>query len=87
VASLAEHLECLWFVGEDDVSPATHASERVLPDGCLEWIFHLGAPFRRWTPAGTWELQPCSFVVGELTHFLLLQPTGPVSTMGVRFRL
>jgi hypothetical protein len=62
MAPLAEHLECLWFVSDDDASPMTRASERVLPDGCLEWIFHLGAPFRRWTPAGNWELQPCSFV-------------------------
>jgi AraC-like DNA-binding protein len=86
VAPLAEHLECFWFVSDDDASPMTRASERVLPDGCLEWIFHLGAPFRRWTPAENWELQPCSFVVGELTQFLLLQPTGPVTTMGMRFR-
>src|SRR6266436_5538474 len=55
------------------------------PDGCLEWIFHLGAPFRRWLN-GRWELQPRSFVVGELTRFILLQPNGPVGTMGVRFR-
>ena len=31
-------------------------------------------------------MQPRSFVVGELTRFILLQPTGPVDTMGVRFR-
>ena len=86
VAALAEHLECVWFVADDDASPTTRAAERVLPDGCLEWIFHLGAPFRRWTPARGWEFQPCSFVVGELTQFLLLQPTCPVATMGVRFR-
>lgn len=84
--ALAEHLECLWFVADDDASPTPRASERVLPDGCLEWIFHLKAPFRRWTLAGEWELQPCGFVVGEFTQFFLLQPTGPVATMGVRFR-
>ena len=86
LSALAEHLECLWFVADEDASPATCAPERVLPDGCLEWIFHLGAPFRRWTPAREWEVQPCSFIIGELTQFLLLQPSGPVATMGVRFR-
>ena len=84
--ALAQHLECLWFVSETDTSPARGAVERVLPDGCLEWIFHLGAPFQRSTPAGEWERQPRSFVVGELTRFMLLQPTGPVAVMGVRFR-
>lgn len=84
--ALAKHLECLWFVSETDTSPAKGSFERILPDGCLEWIFHLGAPFQRSTLAGEWERQPRSFVVGELTRFLLLQPTGPVAVMGVRFR-
>lgn len=84
--ALAQHLECLWFASETDTAPAKGALERVLPDGCLEWIFHLGAPFQRSTPAGEWERQPRSFVVGELTRFLLLRPTGHVLVMGVRFR-
>jgi AraC-like DNA-binding protein len=58
----------------------------VLPDGCLEWIFHLGAPFQRATLSGKWEDQPRSFVVGQLTRFLLLQPTGNIQIMGVRFK-
>jgi len=73
--ALAEHLECLWFLSTMDSSAGTGASERVLPDGCVEWIFHFGSPFRS-TIAGNWERQPRSFVVGELTRFLLLQPTG-----------
>jgi AraC-like DNA-binding protein len=62
-----------------------------MPDGCVEWIFHLGAPFQRSISANTtradgeWVIQPRSFVVGELTRFLLLQPTGEVAVMGVRF--
>ncbi len=38
------------------------------------------------TSTGEWKRQPRSFVVGELTRFLLLQPTGDVAVMGVRFR-
>lgn len=46
--ALAKYLEVIWFVSEDkDTAPAPNLSERVLPDGCIEWIFHLGAPFRR----------------------------------------
>ncbi|MDQ3173249.1 MAG: helix-turn-helix domain-containing protein [Acidobacteriota bacterium] len=84
--ALAQHLECLWFVSETDTSPAKGACERVFPDGCVEWIFHLGSPFQRSTTTGEWVRQPGSFVVGELTRFLLLQPTGDVTVMGVRFR-
>ena len=82
--ALAQHLECFWFASSD--APPAGVPERVLPDGCLEWIFHLGTPFRRLNQAKEWEIQPRSFVVGELTRFILLQPAGPVETMGVRFR-
>jgi AraC-like DNA-binding protein len=90
--ALTEFLECIWFMSSEDNS-ADRPPERILPDGCVEWIFHLGAPFQRLISPGTtgntpgkWELQPRSFVVGELTRFLLLQPTGSVDVMGVRFR-
>lgn len=82
--ALSEQVECFWFASSN-TEPAS-APERVLPDGCLEWIFHLRDPFRRLNAANTWELQPRSFVVGELTQFILLQPTGAIETMGVRFR-
>lgn len=82
--ALQGQVECFWFAASDAEPGA--APERVLPDGCLEWIFHLGVPFRRLNAANVWETQPRSFVVGELTRFILLQPTGPVATMGVRFR-
>jgi AraC-like DNA-binding protein len=85
-SGLARHVECFWFVSETGESASAGTVERVLPDGCLEWIFHLGSPFQRATMAGEWETQPRSFVVGELTRFLLLQPTGRVEIMGVRFK-
>jgi AraC-like DNA-binding protein len=83
---LAQHLECFWFVDDTEQSTANGATERVLPDGCVEWIFHLGAPFQRETLAGEWEQQPRSFIVGELTRFLLLKPSGRIEIMGVRFK-
>jgi AraC-like DNA-binding protein len=85
IARLARHVECFWFVSDADGS-ATGATERVLPDGCLEWIFHLGVPFERATLSGVWEEQPRSFIVGQLTRFLLLQARGRVEIMGVRFK-
>jgi len=81
---LSEYLECFWFASS--AAAPGGVPDRVVPDGCIEWIFHLEAPFKRLSQANAWETQPRSFVVGELTRFILLQPTGPVATMGVRFR-
>ncbi|HEV7395607.1 MAG TPA: helix-turn-helix domain-containing protein [Pyrinomonadaceae bacterium] len=81
---LARYLEAFWFVTDQGAS-APSGPERVLPDGCIEWIFHLDSPFQRLV-SETFETQCRSFVVGELTQFILLQPTGRTNTMGVRFR-
>lgn len=85
-AALAPYLECLWFASGSNELATSGSIERVLPDGCVEWIFHLGAPFQRATSSGDWETQPRSFVVGELTRFLLLRPVGRIEIMGVRFK-
>ncbi len=82
---LGRHLECVWFAVDDDSADSVKAEQKVLPDGCIEWVFHLGDRFRR-KECGEWLLQPQSFVVGEMTRYLILQPTGRLRTMGVRFR-
>lgn len=81
---LANYLEAFWFVVDEGVTAAS-GTERVLPDGCIEWIFHLDSPFQRLV-GGTFETQCRSFVVGELTQFILLRSTGRTNTFGVRFR-
>ena len=82
---LAPYIECLWFVSDEHAS-VQRRPEHVLPDGCIEWIFHLQDRFESRLGPGTWQLQPRSFVVGPLTRFLLLQSSGRIHTMGVRFR-
>jgi AraC-like DNA-binding protein len=82
---LAQEIECVWFVVDRDRC-SVRAPERVLPDGCLDWIFHLGTPFQYCQADGRWKTQATSFFVGELTRFLLLQPSETIATMGVRFR-
>ena len=84
-SALAPYIECLWFVSDDHAS-VQRPSEQVLPDGCIEWIFHLQDRFESRLGPGKWQVQPQSFVVGPLTRFLLLQPSGRIHTMGVRFR-
>ncbi|HLA12888.1 MAG TPA: helix-turn-helix domain-containing protein [Pyrinomonadaceae bacterium] len=81
---LDRYVECAWFVS--DTTASASPAERILPDGCIEWIFHLGLPFEYLTAAGEWQVQPRSFVVGELTRFLMLKPASRPNVMGIRFR-
>jgi AraC-like DNA-binding protein len=83
--ALAAFVECFWSAA-DPGGASAGAAETILPDGCPEWIFHFGAPYRSLEPDGSARLQGGSFLVGTLTHPLALAPTGPVHTMGVRFR-
>ncbi len=58
-----------------------------MPDGCVEWIFHLGTPYVDYSGEdGRERTQPPSFLVGPMTRPIEIAPTGPVSTLGVRFR-
>ncbi|MBI1853393.1 MAG: AraC family transcriptional regulator [Planctomycetes bacterium] len=83
-ASLERFVECVWFLRDD--GGARRASERVYPDGCVEIIVQLGDRFRRAMLDGRWEIQPSSFLVGEMTRPLEIAPDGRVATMGIRFR-
>jgi len=83
--SLAAHVECVWSA--EDAEAEAAPPERVLPDGCVEWIFHLGMPYADYTEGiGRRRVQPASFLVGPMTRPIEIAPTGPVSTLGVRFR-
>ncbi len=81
---LAPFVECIWVASGP--APAATAFESVLPDGCLEWIFHLAAPYQALRTDGTAAVQPASLLVGQMTRPLRIAPTGPVKTMGIRFR-
>lgn|SRR6266542_426730 len=75
-------VECVWFARGPAIP---RRMERILPDGCVELIVHLGEPFRRRLDA-CFELQPSAFVVGPFTSALLVAPPETVATMGVRLR-
>lgn len=87
-AALREVVECFWSMRSGETAEATRGApiERILPDGCVEIVLHLGDPFRRFTTDGDSESQPPSFVVGPSTGFLLIQPGNRVDTLGVRLR-
>ncbi len=81
--ALARDVECIWFMRRPAM--ADGGVERILPDGCMELIFNLGAPFRVVEDDGRRSAQPCALLVGQLSRRLLLEPTGASEILAVRF--
>jgi AraC-like DNA-binding protein len=83
---LRRFIECYWFLRADRAAPSD--PQPILPDGCMELVFNLGAPFRRCHPDGRspWsEEQPSRMLVGQMDHHVTVRATGPVDVVGVRF--
>lgn len=85
-APLRPHVECVWVARDDAPPPGPAPAERILPDGCVEAIVHLGDPFARIDERGVEERQPAAFLVGPSGRWLDLRSTGRVATLGIRFR-
>jgi len=73
---------CYWVL-EDDAG-SLEAAEPVLPDGCMEMVFHVEGRFRSNLDPG--RPQPEALVVGQITRPFHLSASGRVHTFGVRFR-
>jgi AraC-like DNA-binding protein len=85
-APLDAVVECVWFL-RGAGGPGGDALQRVLPDGCMELIVHLGEAFVSVSDAGRRTRQAAGLLVGMLTRPIALEaPGGAIDTMGVRFR-
>lgn len=79
---LAPFVRVLWTLEHSGEAPA---AERILPDGCMELVFHLGQPFSAIDSAGRAAVQPHAFVVGQMTKALRVRPSSQARVVGVRF--
>lgn len=79
---LADVVECFWTIRSASPLPAV-VTNRVLPDGCSDIIVDLGEP-----PAGStgWYPRSRSYVVGTMRTALVVELTGRIDLLGVRFR-
>jgi len=80
---LADFIKCFWFL--EGAAAHSAGPERILPDGCTEMVFHLADPFEQHLSDGTTEGQPLALLVGQMRRHLIIQPTGRVRVLGVRF--
>jgi len=69
---------------EDDGTSAPER-QRVLPDGCMEMIFHYGDHYRQYFEDGSNVIQPKCFVFGQISSYIEIEPTGSTGIVAARF--
>lgn len=84
--ALAPFVKCVWSL-ESDHPVHDAPRERILPDGCVELVFHFHDPFRTCFAGRDGALQPRSFVVGQMKRFVEIQPAGRIGIFAVRFHV
>lgn len=80
---LRPFINCFWYYDETKTE-SDFLKERVIPNGCIELIFHLGDRVIRTTDKKS-GLNPRFNFVGQKTHAYFIQPTGNTRIFGVRF--
>jgi hypothetical protein len=80
---LAELVRCYWVLQAP--AEAMPEKQRIVPDGCMEMIFHYGDLYRQYREDGSSIVQPLCFVIGQLTVPFEIQPTGATDIFSVRF--
>lgn len=83
--TLRPYVECFWTLN-GKLPPEHRQPERILPDGCMEMIFHRGIPFQRLSGSSDIETQSTSFVVGQVTEPVVVIPSHQVDVLGIRFQ-
>ncbi len=81
---LAKNIKYYWSL--EDFENTSHEKKRVFPDGCIELIFHYGDYFKKVYKSGTDTLQPKSFIHGQITSYIELEPTGRIGVFSARFK-
>lgn len=80
---LQPFVKCFWSLdGEKQDEPVR---QRVLPDGCMEMIFHYGDHYRQFFDDGSSAVQPRSFIFGQIARYIEIAPTGVTGIIAARF--
>lgn len=81
--ALSPFIKCYWTLeGGGEEAPQ---KQTIVPDGCMEMIFHYGDLYRQYTKNGSSIIQPRCFVIGQLTRPLEIEPTGETGIFSARF--
>lgn len=83
IPELQQFVKCFWTLEDEAVDEPVR--QRIVPDGCMEMIFHYGDLYRQYFEDGSSIIQPRSFVFGQLTKHLEIAPTGISGIVSARF--
>jgi len=82
-SDLSPFVKCFWTL--DAPTEENPAIQTIVPDGCMEMIFHYGDPYHQILEDKDPIIQPRCFVFGQLTRPLKIQPTAVTGIFSVRF--
>jgi AraC-like DNA-binding protein len=80
---LQSFVKCFWTLEDEGMEEPVR--QRVVPDGCMEMIFHYGDLYKQYFEDGSFIIQPKSFVFGQITKYLEIAPTGVSGIVAARF--
>jgi AraC-like DNA-binding protein len=81
--ALSGFVKCYWTLdAPEEINPE---KQRIVPDGCMEMIFHYGDLYRQYSEDSSFIIQPRCFVFGQITSALEIMPTGITGIFAVRF--
>lgn len=83
VSELQPFIKCFWTLEQETAEEPQR--QRVLPDGCMEMIFHYGDHYRQYFNDGSSIIQPKSFVFGQISSYIEIAPTGITGIIAARF--
>jgi len=82
--ALTPFVKLIWSL-ECDRSVHDAGPERILPDGCVELVFHFRDPFHTAFANHECYVQPQGFLVGQINEFIEIAPHGRVGFVAIRF--
>ncbi len=83
-AALADFVKCFWIM--EAMHNPFQEKEALIPDGCIELIFNLGTPYRRYDSDNNATLLKHSHLVGERDRYFLIEQTRAVHLIAARFK-
>lgn len=81
---LASLIKCYWTL--ESPKEDTPMRQTIVPDGCMEMIFHYGDLYKQYTQRDNCIIQPKCFVIGQLTRPLEIESMGETGIFSVRFQ-
>ncbi len=80
---LKAFIKCYWML--ENAEKEISEKQTIVPDGCMEIIFHYGDLYKQYIDNKNSIIQPRCFVIGQLTRPLVIEPTGKTGIFSVRF--